>query len=63
VPEDILAPELGFTEIETDAEGLSSLSLHKILESWPSTKPKPKVLYTIPVRGNKSTNDLISIRE
>jgi len=39
-------------EIETDAEGLSSLSLHEILESWPSSKPKPKVLYTIPYGCN-----------
>ena len=37
-------------EVETDAEGISSTSLRQILESWPEGKPKPKVLYTVPVR-------------
>lgn len=37
--------------METDVEGLNSLSLREILESWPSSKPKPKVLYTVPVRA------------
>jgi tryptophan aminotransferase len=37
------------SEVETDAEGLNSLSLRETLEKWPSSKPKPKVLYTIPV--------------
>jgi tryptophan aminotransferase len=38
------------TEVETDAEGINSLSLREVLESWPTSKPKPKILYTIPVR-------------
>lgn len=36
-------------EVETDEEGISTSSLRSILESWPSDKPKPKVLYTVPV--------------
>ena len=59
--EDVFAPESGFTEIETDAEGLSSSFLHEILENWPSSKPKPRILYTVPVRGDYLTDDPISI--
>ncbi|KAI9439543.1 pyridoxal phosphate-dependent transferase [Lactarius indigo] len=39
-------------EIETDADGIVSQSLRNILDSWPSSKPKPKVLYTIPYGCN-----------
>ncbi|KAH9986058.1 pyridoxal phosphate-dependent transferase [Russula vinacea] len=39
-------------EVETDAEGLNPLSLRETLENWPSSKPKPKVLYTIPYGCN-----------
>lgn len=33
----------------TDACGISASSLRSILESWATDKPKPKVLYTVPV--------------
>ncbi|KAI9435643.1 PLP-dependent transferase [Lactarius psammicola] len=39
-------------EVETDADGPDSQSLRNILDSWPSTKPKPKILYTIPYGCN-----------
>ncbi|KAI9454397.1 pyridoxal phosphate-dependent transferase, partial [Lactarius psammicola] len=39
-------------EVETDADGLDLQSLRNILDSWPSTKPKPKILYTIPYGCN-----------
>ncbi|KAJ3483309.1 hypothetical protein NLI96_g6407 [Meripilus lineatus] len=39
-------------EVETDAHGISSESLRKVLESWPSSKQKPKVLYTVPYGCN-----------
>jgi len=39
-------------EVETYSKGISSLSLHKILENWPSSKPKPKILYTVPYGCN-----------
>ncbi|KAH7906539.1 pyridoxal phosphate-dependent transferase [Hygrophoropsis aurantiaca] len=39
-------------EVETDANGIRSDSLRSILESWPATKPKPKVLYTVPYGCN-----------
>ncbi|KAK1222005.1 hypothetical protein PQX77_015184 [Marasmius sp. AFHP31] len=39
-------------EVETDAEGISTTSLRRVLESWPEGKPKPKVLYTVPYGGN-----------
>ncbi|OBZ66192.1 hypothetical protein A0H81_13800 [Grifola frondosa] len=41
-----------FVAVETDSQGISSTSLRTILESWPSTKPKPKVLYTVPYGCN-----------
>ncbi|KAK7027257.1 hypothetical protein VNI00_015346 [Paramarasmius palmivorus] len=39
-------------EVATDAEGISSDSLRTILEQWPTGKPKPKVLYTVPYGCN-----------
>ncbi|KAG6898958.1 hypothetical protein C0993_002328, partial [Termitomyces sp. T159_Od127] len=39
-------------EVETDAHGIKSSSLRSILESWPSGKPKPRVLYTVPYGCN-----------
>ncbi|KAJ7195605.1 TdiD protein [Mycena pura] len=39
-------------EVDTDADGISSTSLRAILEGWPATKPKPRVLYTVPYGGN-----------
>lgn len=39
-------------EVETDAGGISSSSLKKILDEWPVNKPKPRVLYTVPYGCN-----------
>ncbi|KAI0342586.1 PLP-dependent transferase [Trametopsis cervina] len=39
-------------EVATDSDGISSQSLRSILENWPSSKPKPKALYTVPYGGN-----------
>ncbi|THH31490.1 hypothetical protein EUX98_g2696 [Antrodiella citrinella] len=39
-------------EVETDANGISSSSLRNTLQNWPSSKPKPKVLYTVPYGCN-----------
>ena len=32
-----------------DSKGIDSASLRVLLESWPTGKPNPKVLYTVPV--------------
>ena len=37
------------SEVGTDGDGIQSSFLRKILESWPADKPKPKVLYSVPV--------------
>lgn len=42
-------------EVETDSHGICSQSLRETLESWPVEKPKPKVLYTVPVSTNRIT--------
>ncbi|KAF7789602.1 hypothetical protein EIP86_000548 [Pleurotus ostreatoroseus] len=39
-------------EVETDAHGIKTDSLRAIYENWPESKPKPKVLYTIPYGSN-----------
>ncbi|KAF4614087.1 hypothetical protein D9613_007471 [Agrocybe pediades] len=39
-------------EVETDAHGIRASSLRSILEQWPTDKPKPKVLYTVPYGCN-----------
>ncbi|KAF7312725.1 PLP-dependent transferase [Mycena indigotica] len=39
-------------EVEADADGISSDALRSILEQWPTSSPKPKILYTIPYGGN-----------
>ena len=44
-------------EVETDAEGISSDSLRFILENWAVGKPKPKVLYTVPVSYFRTLHD------
>jgi tryptophan aminotransferase len=51
-----LIESLGATLVDapTDGDGVRPDSLRKILESWPSDKPKPKALYTIPYGGNPS---------
>lgn len=36
-------------EVPTDAKGVCSHTLREMLENWPTGKPKPKVLYTVPV--------------
>jgi len=39
-------------EVPTDAHGCSSGSLRDILESWPSDRPKPKLLLVVPYGCN-----------
>ncbi|KAL1917420.1 uncharacterized protein VTP21DRAFT_3813 [Calcarisporiella thermophila] len=39
-------------EINTDANGLIPSHLRETLSNWPSDKPRPKVLYTIPTGSN-----------
>ncbi|KZV94690.1 PLP-dependent transferase [Exidia glandulosa HHB12029] len=41
-------------EIETDADGVDPASLRAALAAWPSDKPRPKVLYTVPYGNNPS---------
>ncbi|EIW84422.1 PLP-dependent transferase [Coniophora puteana RWD-64-598 SS2] len=41
-----------FVEIPMDAHGLRSQDLREVLNSWPSDKPKPKILYTVPYGSN-----------
>ncbi|KIP06241.1 hypothetical protein PHLGIDRAFT_24665 [Phlebiopsis gigantea 11061_1 CR5-6] len=40
--------------VSMDSKGIDSASLRVLLESWPSGKPKPKVLYTVPYGANPS---------
>lgn len=47
------------SEVATDSEGVSSQSLRQILESWPAEKPKPKILYTVPVSPPSNPRYLI----
>ncbi|KAJ6512618.1 PLP-dependent transferase [Mycena sanguinolenta] len=39
-------------EVDADADGISTDSLRSILRKWPTDKPRPRVLYTIPYGGN-----------
>lgn len=36
--------------IELDADGIQPSVLRETLENWPTAKPRPKALYTVPVR-------------
>ncbi|KAH8112713.1 PLP-dependent transferase [Phellopilus nigrolimitatus] len=40
--------------VETDSEGIKSSFLRSVLETWPSSKPLPKFLYTVPYGCNPS---------
>jgi len=39
-------------EIPTDADGVSADALRQIMNTWPASKPKPKVFYTVPYGCN-----------
>ncbi|PSR72348.1 hypothetical protein PHLCEN_2v11796 [Hermanssonia centrifuga] len=39
-------------ELETDSQGICPESIFSALENWPISKPKPKVLYTVPYGCN-----------
>ncbi|KAI0707294.1 PLP-dependent transferase [Earliella scabrosa] len=41
-----------FVAVPTDSQGIDSSALRSTLENWPASKPKPKVLYTVPYGGN-----------
>jgi DNA-binding transcriptional MocR family regulator len=43
-------------EVPVDGHGLSAITLHEALESWPEAKieSRPKVLYTTPHGSNPS---------
>ncbi|KAI0326947.1 PLP-dependent transferase [Cubamyces sp. BRFM 1775] len=41
-----------FVVVPTDSQGIQSSNLRSTLENWPASKPKPKVLYTVPYGGN-----------
>ncbi|KAH9846644.1 PLP-dependent transferase [Lenzites betulinus] len=38
--------------VPTDSQGINAASLRSTLANWPTTKPRPKVLYTVPYGGN-----------
>ncbi|KAI0775155.1 PLP-dependent transferase [Trametes elegans] len=39
-------------EVNTDEHGTDTKGLRELLENWPKSKPKPKVLYTVPYGCN-----------
>ncbi|TFL04282.1 PLP-dependent transferase [Pterulicium gracile] len=39
-------------DVQTNEEGLRPEHLQSIMENWPSDRPKPKALYTVPYGGN-----------
>ncbi|KAH9942752.1 PLP-dependent transferase [Amylocystis lapponica] len=47
-----LSLECDIIEVETDENGICSHSLRVVLENWPPSKPKPKMLYTVPYGCN-----------
>lgn len=47
-----LQPE--FICIPSDAHGLLTDKLREVLKGWPSDKPRPKLIYTIPYGSNPS---------
>ena len=50
------------TAVPTDAEGLVPSELRRMLESWPVTQKRPRVLYTIPTGGNPTGATLSAAR-
>ena len=35
--------------VDSDTKGIKPSSLKEVLENWPESRPKPKILYTVPV--------------
>eukprot|EP00835_Amoeboradix_gromovi_P001356 NODE_60_length_25605_cov_0.732377.p5 type:complete len:393 gc:universal NODE_60_length_25605_cov_0.732377:25107-23929(-) len=48
--------------VNTDENGIQFEHLSEILESWPTNKPKPKCLYTVPT-GNNPTGSCTSLEK
>ncbi|KAI0750181.1 PLP-dependent transferase [Daedaleopsis nitida] len=46
------ATECEMIEIGTDQYGIDAQGLRDVLDNWPASKPKPKVLYTVPYGCN-----------
>ena len=46
---DISVETVMIIEVQTDSKGIDSTALRTLLDNWPTDKPKPKVLYTVPV--------------
>ncbi|KAH9945129.1 PLP-dependent transferase [Epithele typhae] len=51
-----------FVGVPTDSQGIDSSALRKTLESWPASKPKPRILYTVPYGGNPTGMTTIAER-
>lgn len=43
---------LEYVPVDTDNAGLQPEKLASVLSQWPASKPKPRVLYTIPTGSN-----------
>ena len=54
-PEILLWLTSNVLAVPTDSQGILPSSLRSTLENWPAGKPKPRVLYTVPVRPHEST--------
>ena len=48
-------------EVGADERGIDAPGLRRMLEDWPENRPKPKILYTIPVRfrSRQGTREVI----
>lgn len=49
--------------VPIDSNGLDDAELEKVLENWDCSKPKPKLLYTVPTAGNPSGVTTITARK
>ena len=48
-------------EVETDPDGVDPNSLRAVLESWPAEKPRPRVMYTVPVSLSHRRSECVLI--
>lgn len=43
--------------LETDDDGIRGASLKAVIDEWPASRPRLKLLYTVPVSASRHTPD------
>ncbi|KAK4155643.1 pyridoxal phosphate-dependent transferase [Chaetomidium leptoderma] len=59
----LIADSHNLVEVCSDAEGLNPAEVERSLATWPSDKPRPRVLYTVPTGSNPTGRSCTQARK